>query len=47
VSVVRQVPYKGPFTWADLEAMPDDGRRYKIIDGVRIVGPRRDLSTSE
>jgi Uma2 family endonuclease len=26
-----------PFTRADLEAMPDDGRRYEIIDGVLIV----------
>jgi len=27
----------GPFTRADLEHMPDDGRRYEIIDGVLIV----------
>jgi Uma2 family endonuclease len=26
-----------PFTRADLAAMPDDGRRYEIIDGVLIV----------
>jgi Uma2 family endonuclease len=26
-----------PFTRGDLEAMPDDGRRYEIIDGVLIV----------
>jgi Uma2 family endonuclease len=26
-----------PFTRADLEDMPDDGRRYEIIDGVLIV----------
>jgi Uma2 family endonuclease len=26
-----------PFTRADLEGMPDDGRRYEIIDGVLIV----------
>jgi Uma2 family endonuclease len=26
-----------PFTRADLERMPDDGRRYEIIDGVLIV----------
>jgi len=28
-----------PFTVADLETMPDDGRRYEIIDGVLIVSP--------
>ncbi len=27
-----------PFTRADLEHMPDDGRRYELIDGVLIVG---------
>jgi len=26
-----------PFTRADLDAMPDDGRRYEIVDGVLIV----------
>lgn len=26
-----------PFTRADLAAMPDDGRRYEIVDGVLIV----------
>jgi hypothetical protein len=26
-----------PFTRADLERMPDDGRRYEIIDGVLVV----------
>jgi Uma2 family endonuclease len=26
-----------PFTRADLEQMPDDGRRYELIDGVLIV----------
>ncbi len=28
-----------PFTVHDLEAMPDDGRRYELIDGVLIVTP--------
>ncbi len=32
MSAVIQLPYDGPFTWADLEAMPDDGRRYELID---------------
>ena len=26
-----------PFTVADLETMPDDGRHYEIVDGVLIV----------
>jgi Uma2 family endonuclease len=29
--------YGRPFTRADLERMPDDGRRYELIDGVLIV----------
>lgn len=29
----------GPFTRADLEAIPDDGRRYELIDGSLIVTP--------
>jgi len=32
----------GPFTRADLERMPDDGRRYEIIDGVLIVSAAPD-----
>jgi Uma2 family endonuclease len=28
-----------PFTVHDLEAMPDDGRRYEIIDGMLLVTP--------
>ncbi len=28
-----------PFTVEDLEAMPDDGRRYEIIDGTLLVSP--------
>jgi Uma2 family endonuclease len=28
-----------PFTRADLDAMPDDGRRYELVDGVLIVSP--------
>lgn len=27
------------FTRADLDAMPDDGRRYKLIDGALIMTP--------
>jgi Uma2 family endonuclease len=28
-----------PFTVADLNRLPDDGRRYELLDGVLIVGP--------
>lgn len=30
---------RGPLTRDDLETMPDDGRRYELIDGVLIVSP--------
>ena len=29
----------GPLTVRDLEGMPDDGRRYELVDGVLIVSP--------
>lgn len=29
----------GPLTRADLDLMPDDGRRYELIDGVLVVSP--------
>ena len=29
-----------PFTVADLERTPDDGRRYELLDGTLIVSPR-------
>ncbi|TCO50808.1 Uma2 family endonuclease [Actinocrispum wychmicini] len=29
----------GPFAVRDLERMPDDGRRYELLDGVLIVSP--------
>lgn len=28
-----------PFTVFDLEAMPDDGRRYELLDGMLLVSP--------
>lgn len=31
------LPHGRPFTRADLEAVPDDGNRYEIIDGVLLV----------
>ena len=33
------IPHGRPFTVADLEAMPDDGNRYELIDGMLIVSP--------
>jgi Uma2 family endonuclease len=33
------IPTGRPFTVADLEAMPDDGNRYELIDGMLIVTP--------
>lgn len=33
------IPTGRPFTVADLEAMPDDGNRYELIDGVLVVSP--------
>jgi Uma2 family endonuclease len=34
-------PFAGyPFTIHDLDRMPDDGRRYEILDGALIVSPR-------
>lgn len=29
----------GPMTYTDLQALPDDGRRHEIIDGIHIVTP--------
>lgn len=32
-----------PFTVSDLEAMPDDGRRYELLDGMLFVSPASGL----
>lgn len=39
VAAMSEAPagYGQPFTRADLDLMPDDGRRYELIDGVLIV----------
>jgi hypothetical protein len=29
-----------PFTVADLDRTPDDGRRYELLDGSLVVSPR-------
>lgn len=40
VAMAVEFPSGGePFTAADLERMPDDGRRYEIIDGMLHVSP--------
>jgi Uma2 family endonuclease len=36
-----------PFTVADLETMPDDGRRYELIDGTLLVSPSPTWSHQE
>lgn len=38
-TVTPQPPAGAPFTRADLDAMPDDGRRHELIDGALIVTP--------
>jgi Uma2 family endonuclease len=38
---VAEWPAAGhPFTVAELDRLPDDGRRYELIDGVLVVSPR-------
>ena len=40
VSIAEAWPEIGrPFTVDDLDRMPDDGRRYELVDGVLIVSP--------
>ena len=36
---VTVLPHGRPLRRADLDAMPDDGHRYELIDGVLIVSP--------
>ncbi|WP_158840666.1 Uma2 family endonuclease [Saccharothrix deserti] len=38
-SVPPAFPSGRPLTWGDLESMPDDGRRYELVDGVLLVSP--------
>jgi Uma2 family endonuclease len=33
------LPRSRPLTRADLDAMPDDGHRYELVDGVLVVSP--------
>jgi Uma2 family endonuclease len=39
METVTTLPYGRPLTRADLDAMPDDGHRYELIDGVLLVSP--------
>ncbi|MGH3193872.1 MAG: Uma2 family endonuclease [Streptosporangiaceae bacterium] len=41
VTIAEAWPAVGrPFTVAELDRMPDDGRRYELLDGVLVVSPR-------
>jgi Uma2 family endonuclease len=41
VTIAEAWPAAGrPFTVVELDRMPDDGRRYELLDGVLIVSPR-------
>ncbi len=41
VTIAEAWPAAGrPFTVAELDRMPDDGRRYELLEGVLIVSPR-------
>jgi Uma2 family endonuclease len=41
VSIAEAWPAPGkPFTVAELDQMPDDGRRYELLDGALVVSPR-------
>jgi Uma2 family endonuclease len=41
MSIAEAWPAAGrPFTVEDLDRMPNDGRRYELLDGVLIVSPR-------
>ena len=39
MTVMTMLPQSRPLTYADLDAMPDDGHRYELIDGTLIVTP--------
>ncbi len=40
VTIAETWPAAGrPFTVAELDRMPDDGRRYELLDGVLVVSP--------
>jgi Uma2 family endonuclease len=39
MGVMTTVDVSGRFTQTDLDAMPDDGRRYELLDGTIVVTP--------
>jgi Uma2 family endonuclease len=39
VGVTHVLPRGAPLTYDDLQAMPDDGHRYELVDGALIVTP--------
>ncbi len=40
MAAYEEIPVRpGGFTVEDLDAMPDDGRRYELIDGTLLVSP--------
>ncbi len=39
MAVVTTLPYGRPLLRADLDAIPDDGHRYELLDGVLLVSP--------
>lgn len=39
MTAMTTLPRSRPYTRADLDAMPDDGHRYELIDGVLVVTP--------
>ena len=48
VSIDQAWPAAGqPFTVAELDRMPADGRRYELVDGVLIVSPRPTMAHQE
>ena len=41
VTIAEAWPAAGrPFTVAELDRMPDDGRRYELLNGALVVSPR-------
>ena len=43
MALMTTLPHGRPLTRADLDAMPDDGHRYELIDGVLVVSPSPSL----